>query len=194
MKLYYAPGACSLAPHIALREAGVHFEIERVDLKTKITESGTDFRDVTVKGYVPALVLERGAVITENLAVLDYIAGREPSLGVDGPLGRTRLIEALTYVTTELHKSYKPFFKGGSEAERAVASEYITRRMRYLADTIAGDYLFGERPSVADFYLLVMMRWAGRFDIALPEPLAGLRLRLEARPSVRAALAAESGG
>lgn len=194
MKLYYAPGACSLAPHIALREAGVHFEIERVDLKTKITESGTDFRDVTVKGYVPALVLERGAVITENLAVLDYIAGREPSLGVDGPLGRTRLIEALTYVTTELHKSYKPFFKGGSEAERAVASEYITRRMRYLADTIAGDYLFGERPSVADFYLLVMMRWAGRFDIALPEPLTGLRLRLEARPSVRAALAAESGG
>lgn len=194
MKLYYAPGACSLAPHIALREAGVHFEIERVDLKTKITESGTDFRDVTVKGYVPTLVLERSAVITENLAVLDYIAGREPSLGVDGPLGRTRFIEALAYVTTELHKSYKPFFKGGGEAERAVAGEYITRRMRYLADTIAGDYLLGTRPSVADFYLLVMMRWAGRFGIALPEPLTGLRLRLEARPSVRAALAAESGG
>lgn len=137
-------------------------------------------------------MLDRGAVLTENLAVLDYIAGKEPLLGVDGPLGRTRLVEALAYIATELHKSYKPFFKGGSEPERSKASAYITKRMQYLADRVAGDYLLGDRPSVADFYLFVMMRWAERFGVAVPAPLPALRDRIEARPAVRDALAAEA--
>ncbi|MER8603704.1 glutathione S-transferase N-terminal domain-containing protein [Mesorhizobium sp. M1233] len=99
MKLYYSPLACSLADHIALEEAGVSFERESVNLKTKRTGSGDDFTTVTRKGYVPALVLDSGETLTENIAVLDWIASQYPPLGVAGPLGRTRLLEALAYVS-----------------------------------------------------------------------------------------------
>lgn len=105
MKLYYSPGACSLADHIALREAGLPFELEKVDLRTKRTESGADYTAVSPKGYVPALTLDGGETLTENIAVLDWIAqagGNAPS----GPLGRTRLLEALAYISTEVHKSF----------------------------------------------------------------------------------------
>jgi glutathione S-transferase len=98
MKLYYTPGACSLADHIALREAGIAFDSERVDLKTKTTASGADFTAINAKGYIPTLVLDDGAVLTENIAVLDYIAAKAPALGLDGPLGRTRMLKALSYI------------------------------------------------------------------------------------------------
>jgi len=194
MKLYYTPGACSLASHIALREAKIPFMAERVDLRTKTTSAGIDFQSVTGKGYVPALMLDSGEVVTENLAVLDYIASLAPVLGVDGENSRTRQLEMLAYISTELHKSFKPFFKGGSEADNLKAGAYITRRMKYLADGIADDYLFGERPSVADFYLLVTMRWASRFGIEVPSPLLVVRDLLEARPAVQAAMRAEGMG
>ena len=98
MKLYYSPGACSLADHIALHEARLAFEHESVDLKAKTTASGADFTVINPKGYVPALVLDSGEMVTENLAVLEWIAGQNPALGLDGPLGRTRLLEALAYI------------------------------------------------------------------------------------------------
>ena len=121
MKLYYSPGACSLASHIALLEAGLEFELERVDLKSKLTETGADFTAINTKGYVPALVLDSGDVVTENIAVLDWIASQSPDLGLDGPLGRTQLLQALAYISTEIHKSFKPFFTGANrrgEGER----------------------------------------------------------------------------
>jgi glutathione S-transferase len=194
MKLYFTPGACSLASHIALKEAKIPFTAERVDLKTKTTATGDDFLSVNGKGYVPALMLDSGEVVTENLALLDYIAGLAPELGVDGENGRTRQLEMLAYISTELHKSFKPFFVGGSEADKTKAGAYINRRMQYLADGAADDYLFGERPSVADFYLFVIMRWASKFDIAVPSQLLALRDLLEARPAVQEAMRAEGMG
>lgn len=191
MKLYYCPWACSLAAHIALAEAGAPFDSESVNLKTKITASGMDFNGVTRKGYVPALRLDDGELVTENIAVLDYIAGQYPVFGVEGPLGRTRLLEALAYISTEIHKSFKPFWHNGTDEQKAVASAYITARMRYLADTIGGDYLFGDRPGVADFYILVMTLWAGRFGVEVPTALAALADRLKMRPAVSATLKAE---
>lgn len=191
MKLYYCPWACSLAAHIALHEAGAPFENESVDIKTKITATGKDFNSVTRKGYVPALALDNGELVTENIAVLDYLAGVYPQFGVDGPLGRTRLVEALAYISTEIHKSYKPFWHQGTDEQKAVASAYITARMRYLADTIKGDYLFGDQPTVADFYLFVTTLWAGRFGVDVPPAIAAIHERLKSRPTVQATLEAE---
>ncbi|HWW56578.1 MAG TPA: glutathione S-transferase family protein [Sphingopyxis sp.] len=191
MKLYYCPWACSLAAHIALQEAGVPFESESVDLRTKMTASGKDFNGVTRKGYVPALRLDDGELVTENIAVLDYLAGIYPQFGVEGALGRTRLIEALAYISTEIHKSFKPFWHQGTAEQKAVASAYITARMRYLADMLRGDYLFGDTPSVADFYLFVTTLWAGRFGVDVPAELQALHERLKARPAVAATLKAE---
>jgi glutathione S-transferase len=191
MKLYYHPGACSLAGQIALREAGRPFESENVDLETKRTDSGADFNAINPKGYVPALRLDNGELLTENLAVLDYIAAENPALEPDGPLGRTRLLETLAYISTELHKSFKPFFKGGMWPDKANAKYAIASRMQFLADTMRGDFLFGDRPSVADFYLFVTLLWADKFGIDVPAKLVALRDRLKARPAVQGALKAE---
>jgi glutathione S-transferase len=191
MKLYYAPWACSLADHIALEEAGVAFDRERVDLKTKRTASGRDLAEVTPKAYVPALVFDDGEVLTENVAVLDWIASQHPELAVEGPLGRTRMLEALTYVTSELHHGFKPLWHAGSEADKARAREVLHGKLQYIAGTLKGDYLFGDAPCVADFYLFVMLLWAMRFDVPTPPALAALRRRMTARPAVQRALGEE---
>ncbi|PTQ11876.1 glutathione S-transferase [Sphingomonas oleivorans] len=191
MKLYYCPWACSLAAHIMLHESGEPFDSESVDLKKKVTATGIDFNRITPKGYVPALLLDNGALVTENIAVLDYLASRFPQFGLEGPLARTRLIEALAYVSTEIHKSYKPFWHGGTDGQKNVASAYITGRMRYLAGLLKGDYLFGEHPTVADFYLFVTTLWAGRFGVEVPAPLAALHEQLKTRPAVYATLKVE---
>jgi glutathione S-transferase len=191
MKLYYAPLACSLADHIALLEAGVDFESESVDLKTKRTAAGADFTVVSHKGYVPVLVLDSGAVLTENIALLDWIASQHPQLGVGGDLGRTRLLEALTYISTEIHRSFKPFWHDASNAEKARASTTITGQFRLMADSATGLYLFGHSPSVADFYLFVMLLWAERFGVAVPASLLSLRERISQRASTRTAMREE---
>jgi glutathione S-transferase len=188
MKLYYSPGACSLASHIALLEASFDFELERVDLKTKLTESGGDFNAINTKGYVPALVLGSGDIITENIAVLDWIAAQAPKLGLEGPLARTQLLQALAYISTEIHKGFKPFFNGGGEDDKAKAEMYINKRLRWLADRQVGKFLFGNQPTVADFYLFVMLRWAAKFKIAIPESLATLQMRMMNRPKVQSAI------
>jgi glutathione S-transferase len=191
LKLYYSPGACSLAVHIALEEAGMPFEIERVDLKSKMTESGADFATINPKGYVPALVFDIGEMVTENLAILDWIATRSPSLGLEGPLGRTRLLETLAYVSTEVHKSFKPLFHEGSEDEAASARRIVAQRLALLAEHRPGPYLFGPRPSVADCYLFVMLLWAMRFGVAIPEALLVLRESMVGRLAVQKAMARE---
>src|SRR5688572_8135805 len=142
MKLYLAPGACSLADHIALHEAGLDFERIRVDLKTKRTEDGRDFAAINPKGYVPALVLDDGQLLTENVAILCWVAERAPQLAPGGELGRIRLIEMLAFVATELHKPFVRSFFPTSDAERAAARGLIGTRFGFLAEQLAGDYLF----------------------------------------------------
>jgi glutathione S-transferase len=188
MKLYYSPGACSLADHIALHEAGLSFEHEKVDLKTKRTESGADYAAVNPKGYVPALTLDSGETLSENIAILDWIAHQDTALKPTGAMGHTHLLEALAFVSTEIHKSFKPYFSGAGDDEKAKAAQVIVKRMRYLADTMQGDYLFGDAVSAADCYLFVMLLWANKLQIAAPAELIPFRERMMARPAVQKAM------
>ena len=188
MKLYYAPGACSLADHIALHEAGLSFDHEKVDLKTKRTEGGVDFSTINPKGYVPALTLDSGETLSENIAILDWIAHQDSKLAPSGPMGHTHLLEALAFISTEIHKSFKPFFAGAGDSDKAKAGEMIGKRMGYLADTMKGDYLFGSTVSVADFYLFVMLLWAKKFGVEPPAPLVAFRERMMTLSSVQKAM------
>ena len=192
MKLYFATGACSQASRISLHEAGLAADFERVDLKTKITEHGSDYRAINPKGYVPMLVLDDGNAITESIAVLDYIADREPKLRPGGPLGRTRLIEMLTYLSTEVHAAFKPLFHDASEAEQAKAREAIALRLGFLENQLVDLYLFGTRFTVADAYLFVMLRWAKGFEVPLSSRLLSYFDRILERDSVRQALTEEA--
>ena len=188
MKLYYAPGACSLADHIALHEAGLSFDRVKVDLKAHTTEDGGDYRAINPKGYVPTLELDDGQRLTENIAVLSWIADQAPALGPPGPLGRYRLLEMLAFIATEVHKSFKPFFgPNASAADRQAAGELVGQRLGFLAGRLEGDYLLGGF-SVADAYLFVMLTWAKGRGIALPEPLPAYFDRVKARPAVRLSL------
>ena len=191
MKLYYTPGACSLADHIALHAAGMTFEHEKVDLKTKRTESGADFTAINPKGYVPALTLDSGETLTENIAILDWVAHQDTALKPTDPMGHTHLLEALAFISTEIHKSFKPFFAGVTDAEKAKASETIIKRMGYLSDTLSGDYLFGAQMSAADCYLFVMLTWAQKVGVEAPGKLPAYRDRMMALPPVQKAMTHE---
>lgn len=191
MKLYYSPMACSLADRIALLEAGVTVEYVRVDLRTKRTMAGEDFTLISPKGYVPALVLDNGETLTENIAVLDWIANRYPVLGKIGPLGRARLLEALSYISTEIHGSFKPFWHGNSNAEKARAGKVIAKQFELLSGGTKGPYLLGETPCVADFYLFVMLIWARRFSVQVPDRFSLLEDRIASRRSTQVAMREE---
>lgn len=191
MKLYYAPGACSLSGRISLHEAGFPADFERVDIKTKITEAGYDYVAINPKGYVPMLVLDDGNAVTENVAVLELIADREPNLAPGGPLGRTRLIEMLSWLSTELHVAFKPFWHSGDEAERAAAAEAVAKLLAIVEEHINELYLFGPRFTVADAYLFVMLRWALAFGVRLSPEMLGYFERVAERPTVQKALAEE---
>jgi glutathione S-transferase len=161
--LYYTPGACSLSPHIALREAGLPFQLEAVDLKTKKTKSGADFLPINGKGYVPALKLENGNVLTEGAIIVQYIADQRPEKELAPPLGtfeRVRLQEWLHFVATELHKGFGPVNNPKSNDEiRHVYKERLTARFQFLANALAGkDYLLGSKFTVADGYAYYTLR------------------------------------
>lgn len=199
MKLYYAPGACSLSPHISLREAGVSFDLEKVDTRTRRTESGVDYLSINPKGYVPALQLDGDEVLTEGAAVVQFIADRHPDAGLapaNGTLERARLQEHLNFIASELHKAFTPLFDPSApEAAKQAAPAAVARRLdhveRLLADGRA--YLLGERFSVADAYLFTVASWTGPTGIALDRwpKLASFVARVAARPSVQAAMRAE---
>jgi len=192
MKLYYATGACSLADRIALGEAGIPCEFERVDLHTRTTETGADFTRVNPKGYVPALLLDSGEIITENIAILSWIAEQSPALRPEGPLGWFRLLEALAYISTEIHKDFHILFvPTATEDEKVRARALVTQRLDYLAASLVDDYLLGPNITVADAYLFVIMTWAKPHGVAIPGPLVVFFDRMKARPVVAAALAAE---
>jgi len=189
MKLYFAPGACSLADHIALHEAGLRFDRVQVDLKSHRTETGGDYSLINPKGYVPALQFDDGSVLTENIAILSWIGDQAPGLVPHGPMGRYRLLEMLAFISTELHKSFKPFFQpDAGEAAKTQAREQIEKRLSWLADRHQSDFLLGDAMSVADAYLFVMLTWARKNAIALPEPLRGFFRRMMDRPAVKLAL------
>jgi len=189
MILYYTPGACSLADHIALHEANLAFDRVKVDLKTHTTEDGRDFATINPKGYVPALGLDSGDLLTENIAILSWIADQAPGLAPRGPLGRYRLLETLAFISTEIHKSFKPFFMAGaSDADKAKAGETIAGRLGLLAGQMDGPYLFGDDAGVADAYLYVMLTWAKRNQVAVPDPLGAFFERMNGRPAVQLAL------
>jgi glutathione S-transferase len=198
MKLYYAPGACSLSPHIVLREAGADFQLLRVDLRAHRTADDRDYTAINPKGYVPALELEDGSLLTEGPAIVQYVADRYPMAGLAPPAGtlaRARLQEWLTFIGTELHKSFGVLFNpAAAEDWKTHVRQNITRRLGYVAGALGSrPYLLGEEFSCADAYLFVILRWAGQFKIELsPWPVLKSYLdRVGARPKVREALAAE---
>lgn len=199
MKLYYMPGACSLASHIALREAGADFTLEKVDPKEKKTERGSDYRAINPKGYVPALALDDGEVLTEGAAILQFIADRNPNAALApaaGTLARARLQEQLNYVAAELHKAFSPLFNPAlPDSERAAVKERIGQKLDFI-ETLLSDgrsYLVGDRFSVADAYLFTVVNWTGHTGIDLERwpHLAAFQQRIAARDTVQAALKAE---
>jgi len=200
MKLYYAPGACSLATHIALREADRSFELERVDLRAHKTAAGVDYLTINPKGYVPALQLDGpgSPVLTESVAVLQYVADLAPDRGLAPPNGtfaRYHLQEWLAFISTEIHKSFSPLFKPDTPALTAErARNRIAHRLGYASEQMSGSsYVMGETFTVADCYLFSVLRWADRFeiDLNLYPNLDDYYQRILPRPTVQAALAAE---
>ena len=198
MKLYFASNACSLSPHIALRESGLPFQLERVDLKTKRTASGEDFLTLNPKGYVPALRLDDGQILTEGAVIVQWIADQRPETGLMPPAGtmaRYRVQEWLHYIATELHKGFAPLYgKLTSEEVKTAAREKLVARFAFLAAAVqAQPYLMGQTFTVADGYAFYTLRvWKRVVRPELPSPaLQPYFERILARPAVIAALDAE---
>jgi glutathione S-transferase len=201
MKLYYKPNSCSLAPHIALREAGLDFSLEAVDLSTKKTQYGNDFLAINSKGSVPALVLDDGDVLTEGAVLLQYIADKVPAkklLPEIGSSARWRAQEMLHYIATEIHKSYFPFFYQPftqllTQEQREVWFTLLTKKFDFLATILnQQEYLLDEY-SVADIYFYVTCTWGKfiGFDVHRWTSISRWMERMEERPAVRNALEAE---
>ena len=198
MKLYYSPGACSLSPHIVAHELGTALSIEKVDTKTKRTESGRDFWQINPKGYVPALELDNGEVLTEGPAIVQYLAdqkGNTQLAPANGTLARARLQEMLNYITSEIHKTYSPLFKDDTpEATREERKAYLQRRYEYLERILAKQqWLLGDHFTVADAYLFTVTRWAAavKLDLSGYPALLAFQERIAKRPGVQAAMLSE---
>lgn len=198
MKLFISPGACSLAPHIALRETGADFEAVKVDLATRKTESGEDFLAVNSAGKVPALVLDDGQTLTENPAILLYIADQGAASGlapVEGSLERYQLLSRLSFLASELHKAFVPLFAPGtSEEAKAAAAAAVKKHLAALDQELTGrDHYVGNAFSIADIYLFVMLGWPGHvgIDMSAYPALGAYAGKIAQRPAVGAALKAE---
>ena len=198
MKLYYSPGACSLSPRIVAAEAGIPLQLVKVDTKTKTISSEGDYWVINPKGYVPALELDDGQLLTEGPAIVQYLADLKPAARLapaNGTLPRYRLQEALNYITSEIHKSYSPLFN--PQVLPVVREEriaYLRKRYALLDKQLAGrKYLFGDQFTVADAYLFVVTRWAAAVKLDLSEfvNIASFQQLVAARPAVQAALQAE---
>lgn len=198
MKLYYSPGACSLSPHIVAHEAGIPITLEKVDTQAKRTASGRDYLEIVPKGYVPALELDDGQVLTEGPAIVQYLADLRPASGLapaNGTFARSRLQEALGYINSEVHKTYSPLFRPDTpDATREERKAYLRKRYALVEQTLARQpWLLGEHFTVADAYLFVVTNWAKavEFDLSEFPALLAFQARVAARPGVQAAMAAE---
>ena len=192
MKLYYSPGACSQAPHILLHEIGLSHDAERVDLKAKRTEDGADYLEINAKGAVPALQLDSGEVLTENAVILQFLGDRTSWPEVLPPMGdfrRYRVLEAVNFITTELHKSFAPLFKpGASEDTKQFFRDIIADKLSYVDRQLGdGPYLMGEELTLPDPYLFVMLGWTEKVLGGLDRwpNLKAFRERMMQRDSVR---------
>jgi glutathione S-transferase len=197
MKLYYSPGACSLASHITLHEAGAAFEAERADIRAKRTASGADFTAISPRGAVPVLVLDDGEVLTEGVAIMQHVMdalapGRLPA---PGTLARARLAEALNFLSTEVHKTYSPFFRGLAGEAKAAQEALLNTRLALVEARLADgrEWLLGADYSPADAYLFTLTNWSKGVghDLSAFPNLVALRARVAARPAVQAAMRAE---
>ena len=198
MKLYYSAGACSLSPHIVMREAGIPVQLVKVDLQTKKTEEGTDFRLINSKGYVPTLELPDGQRLTEGAAIVQYLADQAPTRGLapaSGTIERYRLQEWLNFISTELHKQFTPLFDAACEASlKARQSERIGGRLDWVSKQIGRhDYVMGSTFTAVDAYLYTVLSWSKHvgIDLAKWPVLAAYMTRVGQRPQVREALRAE---
>lgn len=198
MKLYYSPGACSLASHIALLEAGLPFTADRVDMRTRQTSDGRDFTTVNPNGYVPSLELDNGEILNEGQAILQYIADRSPGAQLAPPAGtmpRYRVLEWLSFISSELHKGFGPLLRpGGPEDTKTSIRDKLGLRLGYVARHLASrQYLVGDHFTVADAYLYTILTWTriAGIDLSAWPVLAAYRERIQQRPAVQAARAAE---
>lgn len=203
MKLYYSPGACSLAPHIALAELGLPYDAVKVDLKNKTSDEG-DFNAVNPRGYVPALKLDNGEVLTEAQVILRYLADQKPEAGMipkAGTMERVRLEEVLNIISTELHKGMSPLFGAdrmvanaeGREQMKAAFKERVNSRYAFMNENLKSDYLMGSNFTVADCYFYTVTRWTQflGIDMAQFPNVQKYMGRVTARPKVQAALQKE---
>ena len=198
MKLYYSPGACSLSPHIALLEAGLPYDLVKVDLRAKKLENGDDFLAVNPKGQVPALALDSGELITEGPVIVQMIADRAAGKNLapaHGSSERYKLLEWLNFITAELHKNFGPMFSPMlADDAKAFFKDRVMGKFKYLDSQLAGrDYLMGKDFTVADGYLFTMLSWADRmkFDLSAMPNLVAYKNRVAARPKVQEALTKE---
>jgi glutathione S-transferase len=198
MKLYFSPGACSLSPHIVLREAGLKFDLEQVDNKTKQTKSGADFWKINAKGYVPALQFDNGDVLTEGPAIVQYIADQKPESGLapkSGTIERSRVQEWLNFITSELHKGFSPLFRPNTpEDYKPIARDNLFKRIEYVDQQLAGkQYLMGDHFTVADAYAFTVLNWSNfvKLDLSPYANVVAYMARVKARPKVQEALQAE---
>ena len=199
MKLYYSPAACSFSAHIALREAGLDFDLVKVDLKSHTLADGSDFTKINPKGYVPVLELDDGSVLTEGPAIVQYVADLKPESGLApkaGTFERYRLQEWLAFINSEIHKGFGPLFNPKTSDEtKATARENLSKRLGFVAEhLVKSDFLLGRRFSVADGYLFTVLNWGQwtGIDIAQWPSLADFQKRVGSRPGVQAARAAEA--
>ncbi|NTX15706.1 glutathione transferase GstA [Myxococcus sp. CA051A] len=198
MKLYYSSGACSLSPHIALREAGLKFDLEKVDLRGKKTETGADYFAVNTKGYVPALQLDNGTVLTEGPAIVQYIADQAPEAKLapaNGSIERYKLQELLNFISTEIHKAFSPLFNPAFPDEgKKIYKDRLAVRFKTLDEVLSKNtFLMGEQFTVADAYLFTVLNWAKPMQVDLEAfpAVKAYHARVAERPHVQAALAAE---
>ena len=198
MKLYYTPGACSLSPHIALLEAGLPYDLVKVDLRAKKLENGDDFLKVNPKGQVPVLALDSGELVTEGPVIVQMIADKAAGKNLAparDSADRYKLLEWLNFITTELHKNFSPLFQPAIPDEvKNFFKDRIKGKFKYADSKLAGqDYLMGKQFTVADGYLFVMLKWAERTGMDLSEfkNLMAFNDRVAARPNVQAALKME---
>jgi glutathione S-transferase len=200
MKLYLAPGACSLAPHILLRELGLPFDSEVVDLRTGRTASGADFKEINPKGYVPALQLDDGEVLTEGVAIMQYLVDSRAPGGLAptaGTVERARLTAHLNFIAAEFHKAFGPLFNPSLSPEaREAAMANIRRKLDVMERALSDDrpYLLGDAYTIADAYLFVIAGWAPMFGQELSSwpKVQALVARVAERPAVQAALGSEA--
>jgi glutathione S-transferase len=198
MKLYYTPGACSLSPHIALLEAGLPYDLVKVDLRAKKLENGDDFLKVNPKGQVPVLALDSGELVTEGPVIVQMIADKAAAKNLAparDSTDRYKLLEWLNFITTELHKSFGPMFSPVlADDAKAFFKDRLMGKFKYVDSQLAGrDYLMGSQFTVADGYLFTMLSWADRmkFDLSDMPNLVAYKARVGARPKVQEALTKE---